>query len=99
MATGCPVVASNVGGIPEAVSDGHTGILVAFESLGTPTFEPRDPVRFSRDLAQAINQLLDDDKLRKRMGQAGKQRVADFFSWKVIARETVSLYESLLPDI
>jgi len=96
MATGCPVVASRVGGIPEAVADEETGLLVPLDGVGPPSYEPRDPARFSRDLAKAINRLLADDSLRHRMGQAGIRRVQEHFSWKVIARETFRLYEELL---
>jgi glycogen synthase len=96
MATGCPVVASRVGGIPEAVANEETGLLVPLDSLGPPSYEPRDPALFSRDLAGAINRLLEDANLRHRMGQAGMRRVQEHFSWKVIARETFHLYEELL---
>jgi glycogen synthase len=96
MATGCPVVASRVGGIPEAVADGETGLLVQFDGLGPPSYEPKDPSRFSHDLAMTINRLLDDEVRRKQMGQAGIRRVEEKFSWKVIARETFRLYEEVL---
>jgi glycosyltransferase involved in cell wall biosynthesis len=95
MAAGCPVVASKVGGIPEAVADGETGLLVPFESLGAPTFEPRDPERFAADLAGAINRLFADEAGRRRMGEAGRRRVEEHFSWPQIARETLALYEEL----
>lgn len=96
MAAGCPVVASRVGGIPEAVSDQETGLLVSFEGLGPPTYEPKDPLQFSIDLASTINRLLDDDTLRLELGRAGRRRVEDHFSWKAIARETLHLYQEVL---
>ena len=98
MAAGCPVVASRVGGIPEAVADGETGTLVPFESLGAPSFEPRDPERFSRDLADSVNALLADADRRKVMGQAGRKRVEDHFSWPAIAERTLELYRQVAKD-
>ncbi len=98
MATGCPVVASRVGGIPEAVADGETGLLVPFESLGPPTFEPRDPERFSRDLAATINRLLDDPDRRRRMGEASRRRVVQHFAWTSIAKRTLDLYDTLIGE-
>lgn len=95
MACGCPVVASQVGGIPEAVADGETGYLVPFESRGAPTFEPRDPEQFSEDLAKSINSLLKDDSARRAMGDSGRRRVEELFSWKSIAEQTLDLYRKI----
>ncbi len=95
MACGCPVVASKVGGIPEAVADGETGTLVAFKSQVAPDFEPVDPDRFSLDLAQAVNSLLQDQKLRGRMRAAGRHRVENLFSWSAIAEDTLKLYQEI----
>jgi glycogen synthase len=95
MAAGSPVVASKVGGIPEAVLDGETGILVPFESRPPPDFEPRDPARFAGDLAAAVNRLWGDEGLRRRMREAGRRRVVEMFSWSRIARQTVALFEAV----
>jgi len=96
MACGCPVVASKVGGIPEAVEDNVTGLLVPFESKGAPDYQPRDPEQFSRDLAQAVNTLYKDKDRRVAMGKAGRLRVERHFSWDSIARQTLDLYEELI---
>jgi alpha-maltose-1-phosphate synthase len=93
-----PVVASKVGGIPEAVADGETGVLVPIEQNPPPDFEPRDPDRFARDLAAAIDRLLEDTATRKRLGRAGRERVERQFSWASIARRTVSVYQELVPS-
>ena len=70
MASGVPVVASRIGGLPYTVSDGLTGLL----------FEPGDPV----DLARQIARLLDDPDLRRRMGLAGRKRFEDEFTWETV---------------
>ncbi len=96
MACETPVVASAVGGIKEVVEDGKTGFLVpvAFKDLGS--YEPADPKQFSRDLAEKINVLIKDPALCHQMGQAGRRRAVDHFSWSAIAAKTHSLYKSLI---
>jgi starch synthase len=84
-----------VGGIPEVVVDGDTGLLVPFESAGGASFEPRDPEAFERGLAAAITELMADPGRRAAMGAAGRQRAVDHFSWASIARQTVDLYEAV----
>ncbi len=95
MATETAVVASAVGGIPEVVVPGETGLLVDLD-LKPGTFDPIDPPRFSRDLAAAINQVALDPALRESMGKHGRRRVEDHFSWSAIARQTLDLYRSLV---
>jgi glycogen synthase len=97
MACGTPVVASAVGGIPEVVVDGETGLLVPLEQQPESPFEPIDPPRYSADLATAINRLLRDSALRERMSRAGRERVEREFAWSAIARQTYDLYASLTP--
>jgi starch synthase len=97
MACGVPVVASAVGGIPEIVVPGQTGELVPFESDGTPRNEPKDPARFARDLAEKLNSLLDDPGRASELGEAGRKRVVEHFSWSKIADQTAQLYAQLVP--
>jgi glycogen synthase len=96
MACGTPVVASAVGGIKEVVVHEKTGLLVPFEPVGGTDFEPRDPDRFARDLASAINSLLDDPERLRRMGLRSRERVEHFFSWTSVARWTVDFYWDLV---
>ncbi len=71
-ACGRPVIGGRSGGIPEAIVDGETGFLV----------DPRDP----RDLADKVIMLLGDSNLRKRIGQAGRERAVLEFNWDKIVR-------------
>lgn len=96
MACETAVVASAVGGIPGIVKEGETGTLVPFEARGFTDFEPKDARRFSRDLAEAVNRLLDDEALRRRMGEAGRRRVVEEYSWRAVAERTVRFYEDVL---
>ena len=95
MACETAVVASNVGGIPEVVVPEETGVLVDLH-LKDHTFEPVDPMMFSRELAAAINRVGLDPALRERMGKAGRKRAEEQFSWTAIAQKTLSLYRTLL---
>ncbi len=81
MAAGNPIVASAVGGIPEAVIAGETGLLVP----------PKDTER----LYLAIRKLLEDGAMRKRMGEKGKTRARELFSREVMLREMFALYEGV----
>ena len=95
MACETPVVASAVGGIPEIVVPGETGTLVPFEAEGDGSPEPRDPDRFSRDLAEAVNGLVADPARRAAMGLAARERVLSHFSWTRIAEQTLDYYREL----
>jgi L-malate glycosyltransferase len=78
MAAGKPIVATRTGGIPEVVADGETGILVA----------PRD----HDAMAEAIVRLLNDDDLRRRMGDAGRARARSLFSAEGMVQNTLGVY-------
>ncbi len=82
MAAGRPVVATRSGGIPELVEDGVTGILVP----------PRDEL----ELSQALVRLLEDPNLRKRMGDAGQERLDRFFTRERIRDDLVKAYRACL---
>ena len=97
MACGRPVVASAVGGIPEVVVEGVTGLLVPVALRADDPMTPVDAQAFERDLAAAVNRLMADAELRERMGRAGRERAVAEFSWETIADRTVELYRSLLP--
>ncbi|MFI9833039.1 glycogen synthase [Streptomyces sp. NPDC051913] len=83
MACGTPVVASKVGGIPEVVDDGKTGLLVPVDD----DFEPA--------LARALDSVLGDPEGARRMGEAGRERAVGEFGWDAVARRTVRLYEEI----
>jgi len=96
MACQTAVVASAVGGIKEVVVDGETGILVTLEQQDIAPFEPIDPDKFSKDLADGINKLINNKELREKMAKNGRKRVEDFFDWTAIAKQVSALYKSLI---
>ena len=81
MACGTAVVASAVGGIPEVVSDGETGLLVP----------PDDPGA----LAGALNALIADPARATALGRAGRERAVAEFGWQAVAEQTAALYAEL----
>ncbi|WP_153344714.1 glycogen synthase [Nocardia aurantia] len=87
MACGTAVVASDVGGIPEVVADGHTGSLVHYDSAHQEDFE--------HDLAAAVNAVVADPARAAAMGADGRARVVTEFDWARIADQTLGLYEQL----
>ncbi|MGH7207796.1 MAG: glycosyltransferase, partial [Nitrospiraceae bacterium] len=82
MAASRPIVATSVGGVPEAVRDGRTGILVP----------PGDP----RRLAEAIIGLLDSPGLARAMGEEGRKLVESVFTLEAEARQTAQVYRRAL---
>lgn len=87
-ACGTAVVASAVGGIPEVVDDGRTGLLVPYD--------PADPAAFEAGLAARIAELLDQPARAAAMGAAGRERVLAEFGWAAIAQQTVGVYNAVL---
>jgi alpha-maltose-1-phosphate synthase len=88
MACRTPVVASDVGGIPEVVVDGESGLLVHYD--------PNDPEGFEDGLARAVNELVRDASRARDMGEAGRRRAVEEFGWDAVARRTVQVYEAVL---
>jgi alpha-maltose-1-phosphate synthase len=87
MACETAVVASRVGGIPEVVAEGETGLLVDYDEA--------DPRGLERGLAEAVNRLAADPALAERLGRAGRERAVAEFGWDAVARETVRVYEAV----
>ena len=96
MACETPVVAAKVGGIPEVVVPGETGLLVPIKIKGGNDCEPETPDKFAKDLAEAINSIKDSPDKLKQMGQKSRQRVVDYFSWTSIAEKTIDFYRELI---
>ncbi|WOD44982.1 glycogen synthase [Hwangdonia lutea] len=95
MACNTAVVASAVGGIKEVVVHGETGLLIPLEQQKEAPFEPIDPDKFSRDLADGVNNVINDKALRETMAKNGRKRVEDHFDWVAIAKQVETLYKSL----
>ena len=87
MACATAVVASNVGGIPEVVANGETGLLVDYDA--------GDPSGFEMRLAEAVNSLVGDRQKADEFGKAGRQRCIDEFSWDRIAEQTLEIYQKV----
>lgn len=81
-ACGIPVIATRVGGLPEVIIDGETGILVA----------PRNV----EETEQAIKKLISDKELRSKMGKAGREHVLKLYDWNESVRRMTEVYKSLV---
>jgi glycosyltransferase involved in cell wall biosynthesis len=81
MAHGRPVVATPVGGTPEVVADGETGLLVP----------PRDPAA----LAAALRRVLDDEALARRLGETARRRVEEQFTLEEMNRRMLAIYDEV----
>ena len=88
MACGTAVVASAVGGIPEVVVNGETGVLV--------DWTPDDPADFQQRFAAAVTQLIEDPARATQMGARGRDRAVNDFGWDAIAQRTVDVYRSVV---
>jgi len=82
MAAKTPVVASDIGGIPSVIRNGENGILV----------KPNDP----EELANAINNILSDDRKAKALALEGRKTVEESFSWEAITNQIEEIYERML---
>jgi alpha-maltose-1-phosphate synthase len=87
MACSTAVVASDVGGIPEVVANGETGMLVHYSADNAAAFET--------GLAEAVNSLIADRERADRFGRAGRQRCIEEFSWSRIAEQTLEIYRKV----
>ncbi len=77
-----PVIASRVGGIPDIVEDGVSGLLV--------------PPGDAAALAAAVRRLRDDPDLARRLGEGGRRRLREQFNWPAIVRRWLDLYAGLV---
>ncbi len=80
MASGTPVIGSNVGGIPDVIHD--CGLIV----------EPGNP----KKLSDAIITLLDDENLRKKLGKKGRKRVEEKYSWDIVGKNIINVYKEIM---
>lgn len=85
MSCGKPLIGSNVGGIPEIIDDGKTGILVSKEK--------------PKEIAVAINKLLSDEGMVEKFGIQARQKAVEDFSWRVVAKKTESIYKQVVCGI
>ena len=85
MACQIPVIATTGGSLPEVVKHGHTGILV--------------PPANASALANAILQLMDDEPLRKQLGEAGRKHVESNFTWQRTAQATADVYREAIAKL
>jgi glycosyltransferase involved in cell wall biosynthesis len=82
MACGCPIVASTAGGAPEAVVDGQTGLLV-----------PPDDVAA---VVKSLDRILSDSSLRRRMGEAARRKVEDYFAMDKYIARVLTVYQKAI---
>jgi glycosyltransferase involved in cell wall biosynthesis len=76
-----PVIGAAAGGVPEVIAEGEDGLLVPFGDVGA--------------LSQRIATLLDDEPMRRRLGEAGHRKVSQFYTWDVVFRKLEDIYRRL----
>ena len=81
MACKLPVIGSNIGGIPDIIQDKVTGLLVSERDIS--------------EISNAINNLIEDENLRKTLAINGYNNVKDKFSWKKVAKSYLKIYKSI----
>ncbi|MCL1922593.1 MAG: glycogen synthase [Propionibacteriaceae bacterium] len=94
MACETAVVASAVGGIPEVVVDGETGILVNYDPAQAE--DPSAVAKFEEEFAQGVNQVTRNLELAQSLGKAGRQRCIAEFGWDQIADQTIEVYRKAI---
>jgi starch synthase len=77
------------------IVDGVTGRLVPIQQLQDGTGTPTDPEGFVRDLAAALTEVVSDPEKAAQMGEAGRLRAEQEFSWTAIAEQTRAVYRSV----
>ena len=82
-ACGIPVIGGRSGGIPDAVREGETGLLV----------DPTDP----KMVAAAVERILGDSTLARRLGAGGRQAVESYFNWDRVTREMIAIADEFSP--
>jgi len=87
MACQTAVLASRVGGIPEVVADGVTGMLIDYTI---------DILIFESNIAAGVTQMMSDPERLKKFGIAGRARAISEFGWDAVAAATIALYRSVL---
>ncbi len=80
-AAGCAVIATNMGGIPDSVKNGETGLLVSVESVD--------------EAVSALEKCLSDESLKKRLAEAGRKN-AERYDWSAIAEKYEEVYTQML---
>lgn len=85
MASGLPIIGTNVSGIPEAVFDNYNGFIVKLRDI--------------RMLRERMARIFEDNKLRETMSKNSRQIAEEKFNWQRIARRTYKVYEDILEEI